>query len=57
MSAKAILGDPGEQPEPAKLQDSTGVYDNLQQGSQALVEQIIAQNLQASKLNLSRNER
>ncbi|MQA55451.1 efflux RND transporter periplasmic adaptor subunit [Pseudomonas piscis] len=57
MTVKAILGEPGEQPAQAKVQDSTGVYDNLEQGSQALVEQIIAQNLQASKLSLSRNER
>ena len=56
MTAKATLGEP-DAPAPNSVQDNTAVYGNLGSGSEALVNRIIAENLQASKLSVSRNDR
>ncbi|MNN87594.1 putative multidrug resistance protein EmrK [compost metagenome] len=56
MTAKATLGEPDEQA-PTSVQDNTEVYGNIGSGSEALVNRIIAENLQVSKLSVSRNDR
>lgn len=56
MTAKATLGEP-DAPAPSSVQDNTEVYGSVGSGSDALVNRIIAENLQASKLSVSRNDR